>query len=61
MKVRKQQLSHRLPYFVVQAPALNAYFVGYRQDNKLMLALIIDDSTMNLRAGSSVARRASLW
>lgn len=38
-------------YFVVQVPALNAYFVGYRQDNKLMLASIIDDSTMNLRAG----------
>lgn len=41
-------------YFVVQVPALNAYFLGYRQDDKLMLASIIDDSTMNLRAGTAL-------
>jgi len=39
-------------FFIVQAPALNAYFVGYRQDGKLMLASLTDDSAMNLRAGA---------
>jgi len=41
-------------YFVVQAPALNASFLGYRQDDKLMLASIIDDPEMNLKAGASL-------
>lgn len=41
-------------YFVVQVPALNAYFLGYRQDGKLMLASVIDDPEMNLRAGASL-------
>lgn len=37
-------------YFVVQVPALNAYFLGYRQDGKLMLSSIIGDPGMNLKA-----------
>lgn len=41
-------------YFVVQAPALNAYFVGYRQEGKLMLASLIDDPDMNLKAGTAL-------
>jgi hypothetical protein len=39
-------------YFVVQAPALNAYFLGYRQNDKLMLTSLIDDPALNLRAGT---------
>jgi hypothetical protein len=38
-------------YFVVQVPALNAYFLGYRQEEKLMLTSLIDDAALNLRAG----------
>jgi hypothetical protein len=41
-------------YFVVQAPALNAYFLGYRQDDKLMLVSLIDDPALNLRAGTAL-------
>ncbi len=40
-------------YFVVQAPALNAYFLAYRQDDKLMLASLVDDPGLNLRAGTA--------
>lgn len=39
-------------FFVVQVPSLNAYFVGYRQDGKLMLASLANDLAMNLRAGA---------
>ena len=41
-------------YFVVQAPALNVYFLGYRQDGKLMLTPLIDDPDMNLKAGTAL-------
>jgi hypothetical protein len=39
-------------YFVVQVPSLNAYFLGYRQNDKLMLVSLADDSALNLRAGT---------
>ncbi len=39
-------------YFVVQVPALNAYFLGYRQDGNLMLISLIDDSDLQLKAGT---------
>ena len=42
-------------YFVVQAPALNAYFLGYRQNDKLMLVSLIDDPALNLHAGSALS------
>src|SRR6267143_139495 len=41
-------------YFVVQVPALNAYFLSYRQNDKLMLASLADDSALNLRAGATL-------
>lgn len=41
-------------YFVVQAPALNAYFLGYRQNDKLMLVSLIDDTALKLQAGSAL-------
>ena len=41
-------------FFIVQAPALNAYFIGFRQDGKLMLASLTDDAAMNLRAGAAM-------
>lgn len=41
-------------YFVVQVPALSAYFLGYRQGDKLMLTSVIDDPKLNLRAGASL-------
>lgn len=41
-------------FFVVQAPALNAYFLGYRQAGKLMLTSLIDDPDMNLKAGAAL-------
>jgi hypothetical protein len=41
-------------YFVVQVPALNAYFLGYRQNDKLMVASLADDSALNLRAGAAL-------
>lgn len=37
--------------FVVQVPALNFYFVGYRADGKLMLTPILDDPQYNFKAG----------
>lgn len=37
--------------FVVQVPALNAYFIGYQSDGKLMLASVIDDPALKLSAG----------
>jgi hypothetical protein len=41
-------------YFVVQAPALNAYFLGYRLNDKLMLVSLVDDPAFNLHAGSAL-------
>ena len=41
-------------FFMVQIPALNTYFVGYRQETKLMLAPLIDDPNVNLKAGASL-------
>jgi hypothetical protein len=41
-------------YFVVEVPALNAYFLGYRQADKLMLVSLIDDPAMKLQAGSAL-------
>ena len=41
-------------YFVVQVPALNAYFLGYREADKLMLVPLIDDVAMNLKAGTAL-------
>lgn len=40
--------------FVVQVPALNAYFLGYQADGKLMLASVIDDADLKLSAGRAV-------
>lgn len=39
-------------FFVVQVPALNAYFIGFRQSDKLMLSAVIDDPKLNLKAGT---------
>jgi len=39
-------------YFVVQVPSLNAYFLGYHQNDKLMLVSLADDPALNLRAGA---------
>jgi len=47
----------RLPhssYFVVQVPALNFYFLGYRINNKLMLVSLIDDSQFGFKKGISM-------
>jgi hypothetical protein len=41
--------------FVVQVPALNAYFIGYQTDGKLMLASVIDDPALKLSAGRAAA------
>jgi hypothetical protein len=38
--------------FVVQVPSLNAYFLGYHQNDKLMLVSLADDSALNLHAGA---------
>lgn len=37
--------------FVVQVPALNLYFLGYRTDDKLMLVPVLDDLRYNFKAG----------
>jgi hypothetical protein len=41
--------------FVVQVPALNAYFIGYDANSKLMLASVIDDPELKLAAGRVMA------
>ena len=41
--------------FVVQVPALNAYFIGYQANGKLMLASVIDDPALKLAAGQSLS------
>jgi hypothetical protein len=40
-------------FFVVQVPALNAYFLGFRGQGKLMLSSLADDPTMKLKAGEA--------
>src|SRR5712692_6319265 len=35
-------------YFVVELPALNAYFVAHRSENKLMLTAVLNDPTLKL-------------
>jgi hypothetical protein len=41
-------------YFIVQIPSLNLYFLGYKIENDLMLVPILDDSSLDFKAGSSI-------
>jgi hypothetical protein len=40
-------------FFVVQVPALNAYFLAFREQGKLMLSSLVDDPTLKLSAGAA--------
>jgi hypothetical protein len=40
-------------FFVVQVPALNAYFLGFREQGKLKLSSLVDDPTLKLSAGAA--------
>ncbi len=50
------QENHLTPaaLFLVQVPALNAYFIGFHARKQLMLRALIDDPEMNLRADVSL-------
>lgn len=41
-------------YFVVHIAALNAYYLGHRANNKLMLTTIIDDPSLKQPAGKTM-------
>ena len=41
-------------HFAVQVPALNAYFIGYRAEGKLLLASVFDDPKMQLTEGTAL-------
>ncbi|MFH2045401.1 MAG: hypothetical protein ABIK92_09680 [Pseudomonadota bacterium] len=50
--------TNKLPlssYFIVQVPALNFYFLGYRIDNKLMLTPLRDDLRFAFKQGTSMS------
>jgi hypothetical protein len=40
--------------FVVRVPALNFYFVGQRERDRLMLVSIVDDPRLKMKAGEAV-------
>ena len=40
-------------YFVLEVPALNAYFIAQRSENKLMLTAVLNDATLKLEAGQT--------